>query len=174
MMAKRVPRSTVMELTLKAEGRISGPACSAVFCTCATGFQPMGQKGLRPLASSVNADVFFSAIGLSSSAPAAAKSLTRFALRTNGRWHVLNGLNITCNRPKTSRVPVGYSPITIMPIFALASSFGWDRKPTARSPCGPRPSQFPKEGDSESSSSMTITKMPVQFPLARSLEWERT
>jgi hypothetical protein len=42
----------VIELTTKAEGRMSGPVCSVVvvFWTRATGFQPMGQNGLRPWA----------------------------------------------------------------------------------------------------------------------------
>src|SRR3954468_8392023 len=65
-MAKRAVRSSVIEVTTNALGEISGPLCSlAPACgsaTCAAGFQPMGQNGLRMLLSTLNVDLFFSSI----------------------------------------------------------------------------------------------------------------
>ena len=89
MMAKRVPLSTVIELTTKADGKMSGPTCSVVFCTRATGFQPMGQNGLRPLASIVKEDLFFSSIAMGSSPRAHCRAIKITPARVRSVFIVL-------------------------------------------------------------------------------------
>src|SRR5882762_9457349 len=60
MMAKRVPLSIVIEETTNAVMGISGPPRSVPeSASFATGFQPIGQNGLRVLVSRVNEDLFF-------------------------------------------------------------------------------------------------------------------
>src|SRR5713101_916794 len=65
MMAKRVPRSMVMEVRVKAVAGMSVPPASwspLVPVTWAVGFQLMGQNGLRLVTSNSKEDLFLTSV----------------------------------------------------------------------------------------------------------------
>src|SRR3954447_7503492 len=84
MIAKWPPAPSVIELTEKAVGGMSGPAWSVSVCLIfAAGFQPIGQNGLRLPLSILKLDLFFtSRVG---GASAAASRRTVAAMRTINR-----------------------------------------------------------------------------------------
>src|SRR3954468_205274 len=82
MIAKWPPAPSVIELTEKALGGMSGPAWSVSVCLIfAAGFQPIGQNGLRLPLSILKLDLFFTSRAGGASAAALRRRVVAMRIR---------------------------------------------------------------------------------------------